>query len=247
MSAAPTAQLLVGPDGSRRLRLGDPAAGNPLSKRMVEAATKCVEDCYADATRVLWLEGAGRHFCSGLHVKETLRLEEDAIIKHFRAIECLLSKIAYAPFVTMALVQGAAVGSGADLVVACDFRIGASRARFRFPGPQFGVALGTRRLARRVGSQASSELVLTGRWLDAAGALACGLLSHVADDDANLATIAADLSDKVTNVDGPGAAMIMSLVRGGDAARDRRDLEDSLARPGLSDRMRAYYAAAVTP
>jgi enoyl-CoA hydratase len=59
-----------------------------------------------------------------------------------------LERLATAPYLTVAVAEGAAVGAGADLVAACDARLVAPDVTLRFPGSQFGVALGASRRAR---------------------------------------------------------------------------------------------------
>jgi enoyl-CoA hydratase len=75
-------------------------------------------------------------------------------------------------------------GAGADLFAACDLRVAAPDTLLRFPGAQFGMVLGTRRLAERIGADAARRLVLEGGELSAPQALAAGLASSVGDDAA---------------------------------------------------------------
>jgi enoyl-CoA hydratase len=91
----------------------------------------------------------------------------------------LLAAVWLSPCRTIAQVKGRAWGAAADLVVACDHRQITPNASFRFPGAQFGLVLGTRRLAQRVGRDHARDLVLTGRTVNAEQAMALGLATSM--------------------------------------------------------------------
>jgi enoyl-CoA hydratase/carnithine racemase len=83
---------------------------------------------------------------------------------------------------TIAAVNGFALGGGCELAMACDIRVAADTARFGLPETNLSVlpgAGGTQRLARLVGTGRAIELILTGRFVDAAEARAAGLVTSV--------------------------------------------------------------------
>lgn len=87
--------------------------------------------------------------------------------------------------ITVAAVQGAAVGAGFQLALACDLRVAASDARFAMRETSLGLVpdlAGTHPLVRAVGYSRALELCATGRWLEAQEALAWGVVSAVGDD-----------------------------------------------------------------
>ena len=91
------------------------------------------------------LRGNDRHFAAGFDLGG-LAAETDATLAHrFLRIGLLLERLYAAPYVTVAVAEGAAVGAGADLVLACDHRLVAPAVRLRFPGSAFGVVLGAHR------------------------------------------------------------------------------------------------------
>jgi len=87
--------------------------------------------------------------------------------------------------ITVAAVQGAAVGAGFQLALACDLRVAAPDARFAMKETSLGLVpdlAGTHPLVRAVGYGRALELCATGRWVGADEALAWGLVSAVGDD-----------------------------------------------------------------
>jgi len=87
------------------------------------------------------------------------------------------------PGPVIAVLTGPAVGGGAQLAAASDLRIAGPGARLRWTGPPgLDLAVGAWLLPDLVGRAAAMDLVLTGRWLEAAEALALGLVNRVCDD-----------------------------------------------------------------
>jgi enoyl-CoA hydratase/carnithine racemase len=123
------------------------------------------------------------------------------------------------------VLTGPAVGGGAQLAAASDLRIAGPAARLRWTGPPgLDLAVGAWLLPDLVGRAAAMDLVLTGRWLEAAEALALGLVNRVCDDpEPAAAQLAADLAGRGTGAAGAGVKTVM-------------------AAGGLLDRMRAERA-----
>jgi enoyl-CoA hydratase/carnithine racemase len=118
-------------------------------------------------------------FSTGMDLSGLASETDQSLRVRFEAIEDLLADVWSSPCRTIARVQGRAWGAAADLVVACDHRHVTPDASFRFPGAQFGLVLGTRRLAQRVGRDHARDLVLTGRTVNAEQAMAMGLATAV--------------------------------------------------------------------
>lgn len=91
---------------------------------------------------------------------------------------------------TIALIDGYALGGGAELAYACDFRLGSTRTKFGNPEPGLGIlaaAGATWRLKELVGEPVAKEILLAGRMLSAEEALSVHLLSEVVESDELLA------------------------------------------------------------
>ena len=127
---------------------------------------------------------------------------------------------------TIAAVNGFALGGGCELAMACDIRIATENARFGLPETNLSVlpgAGGTQRLARLVGTGRAIELILTGRFLDAAEARATGLVTAVVPAPELLAEVRA-IADRIL-AKGPLAVRLAKLVvRAGMDADQRTGL-----------------------
>ncbi|NDE42452.1 MAG: enoyl-CoA hydratase/isomerase family protein, partial [Betaproteobacteria bacterium] len=171
------------------LTLQRPERGNALGPELVEALISAAEAAMADpAVHTLVLRGAGRHFCTGLDLTDLATLSDGDLLLRLVRIETLLALLWRAPIRTVALAHGRTWGAGADLFAVCEQRLVNSDTTLRFPGAQFGIVLGTRRLAQRIGVDAARALVLEGGELDAPQALSLGLATQRVDTGVDTAS-----------------------------------------------------------
>ncbi len=158
-------------------------------------------------------------FCAGADL--TISDAERATISDM-IYDCCQTMITR-PGPVIAVLTGAAVGGGAQLAAASDLRIAGPAARLRWigpPGPD--LAVGAWLLPELVGRGVAMDLVLTGRWVDAAEALALGLVSRLAEDPERAAEqIAADLAARGT---GAGAKAVMAAGGLLDRLRAEREV-----------------------
>jgi enoyl-CoA hydratase/carnithine racemase len=245
--AADAAGLEVRKDGElTRLVLNRPQRGNALCAELVTALSEAVARCREDGTRMLVFEGAGPHFCTGFDLSQLDSETDDTLLARFVRVELLLQAIHEAPFVTLALAHGRAMGAGADLFAACEQRWIVDAAAFAFPGAAFGLVLGTARLAARVGATQAREWIRSGAMISADDALRTGLACRdieAGDVDAAITQLRAGASrlDPATQ-----AAIHEASLHGSaqQAAADLQRLVLSAARPGLRERIARYRAAA---
>lgn len=173
------------------LTLNRPAALNSLNLRMIDELHDCLDGLGNDReTRVVVMRGAGRHFCAGLDLKENRREQTNTIPKYLRfqrSISWLIVKMRRLPQPFVACVQGAASGGGFALVLAADVRIAGESARMNAAFIRIGLSacdIGcSYMLPRLVGLSLASELLLTGKFIDAKRSLSSGLVSQVVPDD----------------------------------------------------------------
>jgi enoyl-CoA hydratase/carnithine racemase len=228
-------------DGTTTLTLARADRGNALAPALVEALIEAVDAACADpGTHTLVLRAQGRHFCTGLDLSDLDSATDAELLLRLVRIETLLARLWHAPLRTVALAQGRAWGAGADLFVACEQRVALPGASFRFPGAQFGIVLGTRRLAERVGADAARAITIGGGQWDAAAAQAAGLAQQILADEDRAAQALVDLAPPKTDPD--TAAALRAASRPDHRDADLAALVRSAALPGLVQRIRAYRA-----
>jgi enoyl-CoA hydratase len=157
------------------IRLNRPAAGNPVDAAFLQeldAATAALHD--DDSVSVVLLTAEGDVFSAGSPESAEWTLARAGL--RFRCLELMAQPV-------IALIEGAAIGAGLELALACDVRIAGENARFAMPAVAAGampVAGGTQRLPRLIGHARAAEMILLGEPMDARAALACGLVNRVA-------------------------------------------------------------------
>jgi enoyl-CoA hydratase len=180
------------------LTVSRPEVRNALDTATVEACHRALGEARAARCTVLIVTGAGdRAFVSGADIGAIRRRRRDDALASINSR--LMSAVEAHDAVTIAAVNGYALGGGCELALACDLRIAADHAVFGLPEPSLGIipgAGGTQRLPRIVGLGRAKEMILAGARWDARQALAFGLVSQVVPR-AELAAAARALADRV--------------------------------------------------
>ena len=208
------------------LRVNRPEVRNALDLATVREMTAAVAALSADsAVGVIVITGAGdKVFVSGADINDIrIRRRDDGLA----AINSsLFAAIDACPKVTIAAVNGLALGGGCELALACDLRIAAAHAKFGQPEVTLGIIPGagaTQRLPRIVGLGRAKHLVLTGDAIDARTALEWGLVSAVVAAEVLLPSALA-LAERVLSR-GPLAVRLAKLALNASA---RVDLDSGL-------------------
>jgi enoyl-CoA hydratase/carnithine racemase len=157
---------------------------NPLSSSMIAALENTFDEVLEDSSvRVIVLRGEGRGFCAGHDLRELRDFGEDAALQRqlFDSCSRMMVKIAKLPQPVIARVHGIATAAGCQLVSMCDLAVADDSARFGLPGVNIGVFCSTPAVGvvRNIGRKRSMEMLLTGDTIDAATALAWGLINRV--------------------------------------------------------------------
>lgn len=225
--------------GAWRLVLDDAPRANALSPALVGCLQAALHAAFERDVRCIVIASSGERFCAGADLAGAEHLDDSALRDRFSALEDLLETVRRAPALTIAVVRGAALGAGADLVTSCDYRLGTPKARLAFPGSRFGVVLGTRHLAAVIGRQAARELLVEGKSLDAQAAAQCGLLSELCAEDA-IDSRVESIAQSSEATDAPTLRAILRLTRALPSERDRAELLQSTSRNGLAERLREH-------
>jgi enoyl-CoA hydratase len=162
--------------------------------------------------RVVILTGAGRAFCSGLDLKEWGEVPDVGTSPYRKAgstgqsfLSSLTSHLRATPQIVIAAVNGPAYGGGFALSLACDLRVASSSATFCAAFIRTGLTATdvgiSYFLPRLIGASRAFDLMVTGRSLDAQGALDMGIVSRIIDDatfDGEVRSLADDVAGFTT-------------------------------------------------
>jgi len=206
-----------------RLTLNRPQKRNALNIATLSALSQAVTAAATDLNRrVLILGGAGPIFCSGLDLSEAADPQQTHASA--QALRDAYFAIASSPLITIAAVQGGALGGGVGLVAACDLSIAEEDVKIAFPEVRRGIvaAVVTALLRRQLGDRSARELILLGQTIDAPRAAALGIINRIAPKGAALAQ--ADALAREALLAAPGSVM-----------RTKKLLDDLAARPLAED------------
>ena len=169
-------------EGVATIALNRPEVRNALNLEMCEALLALTKKIIEEDVRVVFVRGNGPVFCGGADLKERQGKSEQWVrerrLKAFAAYEALEAL----PMPCIALVQGAAIGSGVEISAACDFIVATPDATFRTPEAQRGSVGATQRLPRILGKRLAKDMMFTGRALTAEEAREAGLVARIVSD-----------------------------------------------------------------
>ncbi len=173
------------------LVLDRPDRMNAISRKMVTELGRLGRELASDSSvRALILTGAGNQaFCAGADLKERARMSDDDVRDQLRLYRSEFAWLEPFPAPVIASINGVALGGGLELSMLCDLRVAAEHAILGLPETSLGIipgAGGTQRLPRLVGEARAKELILLGRRISAAHALAIGLVNRVCRPGANV-------------------------------------------------------------
>jgi enoyl-CoA hydratase/carnithine racemase len=228
------------------LFINRPERANALSAALVERLVEALQIALHDGTRLVVIRGKGKSFCSGFDLTSVDSESGGDLALRFVRIEQLLQLLYHYPVDTVAFAHGRVYGAGADLFCACNHRICAPRTTFRFPGVRFGVLLGTRRLASRVGDAAAGTMVLEGRELDATEAHEAGLATAQLPEEAWDGMVQG-LERNLEWIAPQTTRSVLRCLRSDTRDADMASLVASVAEPGFRDRIRAYRTQVSKP
>ena len=211
-----------------RLTLTRPERANALGSafwRDFPAAIDALNQ--AGQTRVLLIESEGRHFCSGMDTDAFTSLgKSDSAHDRFQfranllVLQETLTKLEQANFAVVAAIQGACLGGGLDLVLACDIRVCSENASFGIEETNIAIVADLGSLQRGVHALpygVMCDMALTGRRMPAAEAARYGLVSSIEADDAACRARAAEIARTIAS---KSPLMTVGIKRSLQNARD---------------------------
>jgi enoyl-CoA hydratase len=221
------------------ITLNRPAAMNTITVDLLSRLEAILDDLPNGGCRAVIITGAGdRAFCGGADVSE---LREKSVAYHSENHAFgrrVFQKLEDLTLVSIAAINGYALGGGLELAMACTLRVAVASARLGCPEITLGLVPGyggSYRLPRLVGLGRAQEMILTGRTIDAVEAHSLGLVNRVVDADVLDAAFA--LASEITKYSLPALDLAKRAVLGSSALEPQDGaiayaLEDS--REGIS-------------
>jgi enoyl-CoA hydratase/carnithine racemase len=193
---------------------------NALGEELKDGLAQALDDAEAAAARVLVLRSSvPGYFAAGADLKLLGAADRAGFERYLDGLRAVIERVAALPQLSIAVIDGYALGGGLELAMACTLRLASARSRLGVPEIKLGLfpgAGGTQRLPRLVGRGAALDLLLTGRSISGEEAARIGLVDLVGGDetlDSQAMRIATSLAT------GPFDALT-ATVRCVDAARD---------------------------
>jgi enoyl-CoA hydratase len=182
-------QLLYEEDGPlARITLNRPERRNALSIQLSEELVSALDFVQRSETiKVLVISGAGGTFCAGDDITEMGQWgNANQIMRRVRGYQRMADTLADLDKITIAAVDGYAVGGGLEITMACDFVIATHRAKWGMPEVDVGITPGwggTTRMTRLIGRRMTKEINLLGALHTASRAAQLGLWNRIVEDD----------------------------------------------------------------
>lgn len=173
-----------------------------------------------DAKVVVVASAVDGFFAAGADIKHMSAIDSASFREYGDALRGAVERLAALPLISVAAVDGLALGGGLELAMACTLRVGGARARLGLPEVKLGLipgAGGTQRLPRLIGRGRALDLMLTGRQVGVDEAFGVGLIDRLADPDTTARSAAWQLAQELAAASTPAQ---LAVVRTVDAAYD---------------------------
>jgi enoyl-CoA hydratase/carnithine racemase len=205
---------------------GPPA--NALSPEIVKGLHAAMDsEEIAHAKAIVVSSAVEGFFAAGADIKHMSSVDAASFREYGDGLRGALERLAALPVVSVAAIDGLALGGGLELAMACTMRVAAPRARLGLPEVKLGLipgAGGTQRLPRLVGRGRALDIMLTGRQVEADEAYRIGLVDRLAEPEEHARAAARRLADELCAASTPAQ---LAVVRTVDTAYDG-PLQDGL-------------------
>lgn len=205
------------------LVLNRPDKRNAVTARMWSAIPDLLDDAAQDPrVKLLVVRGTGGAFAAGADISEfeSVYSTRESAAAYTASIATALDRLAQFPKPTLARIEGACVGGGCGIALACDLRFAARGSRFGITPAKLGLAYtlnDTKRLIDAVGVANAKDILYSGRLVDADEAMTLGLINRLVDTD-ELDSLVKAYADQLVTRSGQSARTtktIINLIRSG--------------------------------
>lgn len=200
----------------------DKPPANALGPAIIAGLHQAMDYVATTQAKVLVVTSAvDGFFAAGADIKHMSSVDATSFREYGDALRGAVERLAGLPLVSVAAIDGLALGGGLELALACTMRVATTRARLGLPEVKLGLipgAGGTQRLPRVLGRGRALDLMLTGRQVGADEALAIGLIDRLAEPGITAPAAARELAAELSALSTPAQ---LAVVRTVDAAYDR--------------------------
>jgi enoyl-CoA hydratase len=173
-------------DGVATIALDRPEVRNAVNLEMCDELIRITRSIEA---KLVFVRGNGPVFCGGADLNERKGKSEAWVRERRMRAFAAYGALEALPMPCVALVHGAAIGSGVEIAAACDFIVATPDATFRTPEAQRGTVGATQRLPRILGKRLAKDMMFTGRALTAQEARDAGFVSRIGELEKEKASI----------------------------------------------------------
>ncbi|XP_067289610.1 methylglutaconyl-CoA hydratase, mitochondrial [Pseudorasbora parva] len=172
------------------LGINRPASKNAISKNLVMMMSEAVESLKMNnkVRTVILCSMVPGIFCAGADLKERAKMHQSEVGPFVTKARTLITELGTLPMPTIAALDGAALGGGLEMALACDIRVAATSAKMGLVETKLAIipgAGGTQRLPRAVGVSVAKELIFAARVLSGEEAKSLGLVNHAVEQNAS--------------------------------------------------------------
>lgn len=173
------------------LKVNRPEALNVLNQETLSQILEFLTNtARKEGYKAVILAGEGKKaFIAGADIKEMQAMTHIQMLQFCELGQQVASALENSPFLTIAAVNGFALGGGLEMALACDFIYASKNAKMGLPEVKLGIIPGfggTQRLSRAIGTRKAKELVMSGRMISAETALEMGIVNKVCEEDSLL-------------------------------------------------------------
>ncbi|XP_048876914.1 methylglutaconyl-CoA hydratase, mitochondrial isoform X1 [Brienomyrus brachyistius] len=168
--------------------LNRPKAKNAISRNLVKMMSEAVDAVKTNnkVRTVIVCSLVPGVFCAGADLKERAKMHPSEVGPFVSKARALITELGNLPMPTIAAIDGAALGGGLEMALACDMRVAATSAKMGLVETKLAIipgAGGTQRLPRTIGVSLAKELIFAGRVVDGAEAQNLGLVNHAVEQN----------------------------------------------------------------
>lgn len=224
------------------LRADDPAKPATLDLRVLDELAEAIERASSSDVRAVIVSSPGsKYFVVGANIKALQTLDRGTMDEWVSRGHEVFGRLERLPLLTIAAVDGVALGGGLELALACDVIVATETSRFGLPEATLGLIPGwggTRRLTARVGRGTAMRMMLTGHALNAVDARSAGLIDLLVPDAAALDAAVAEMVSGAATTSTTAARLIkqiMTTPESSDSIESCCDCERALSRDAIAD------------